>query len=132
MNIYKLPLIVAVVGLAVLSAQEKDIILRRPPTVFDTNFPPITNVVILRGLTNCITDFISIEEYIKYAGVTNIVKHLVTNGAVCAIVGHQWHPYQGALLIHPVYPPEPIPVYRVCALCKRTEQQFIEWRGVQP
>jgi len=90
-------------------------------SIVNTNRPPTPTGALV--LTNGYARFIDMNDFLRQA---------ITNGEVCAIVGHQWNPYEGTILIHPVYPPEPIPVYRVCALCKRTEQQFTEWKVVTP
>jgi hypothetical protein len=65
----------------------------------------------------------------EYISKEEFLRHAITNGEVCAIVGHQWQPFKGMVVM---YPEGPIRVIRECALCKRTEQQFIEWREVTP
>jgi hypothetical protein len=83
--------------------------------------------------TNTIV-MVSTNGYAEFIDKAVFLRAAITNGEVCNIVGHQWHPHSGFMAIHPIHidPPEPRPVHRECALCKRVEQQVIEWRGVSP
>jgi hypothetical protein len=121
MNIYKVPFLVALLGLACLAAQE----LKIEPSALITDWSKL----IVPGSflkTNSLV-MVRTNGYAEFIDKDTLLRHAITNGEVCAIVGHQWGPYWG-MLAH--YPESPMPVLRVCALCKRTEQQAITWHEV--
>ena len=57
-------------------------------SIVNTNRPPTPTGALV--LTNGYARFIDMNDFLRQA---------ITNGEVCAIVGHQWNPYEGTILI---------------------------------
>jgi hypothetical protein len=67
----------------------------------------------------------------KYLSREQMAASLIADGTICKAYGHHWNPYIGPISLPAINPPPPVPVLRVCSLCKRTEEQVCSWREVE-
>lgn len=86
---------------------------------------PITNKLVLCPYTNAYVSrsVLSVDGVVKQlceqGDMTNLVKHLVASGYVCAVVGHKWESIPHVMLEY--RPDGDYPQHRKCALCGKVE-----------